>query len=604
MGGSHDGNPGNPPDKSTEKTAESPAPKVEHGLGQTAVAAKDLASMEAMRTNASDGSLRDKIAMATHQDDSIEISYPGGRASRHNKVTEKEIERVGPKTFSMGLTFHDAEHTPTEKLTAFIGAAAGRASNPEAYKTYVQEEITKLLGVAEGLNLAKEETKTAAGHAWKALTDGTVAAYLTHPQATGHVLFSPLAQALHALPKNPEEAHRALTGLGLAMLATSEQYGRLNPREKGKIIGKIAFGMINPEGSTEAGEAAFKLASRGVAGAHETVQQLALHSPAAAHQAKQALFDYTQRLGMSPAQIGEAGIPADFFHNMVSDVKFAGGQALGFVKERMGKEAERAAEVAERLHVSPEVLAARRQVAEHDAVRLVQKASLVEPRVTDYLTDIASERGGHLVGLEHKLKSVDSLTRKIADGASPDRIKDALRYTMVFDEREFAGRVNEVVGQLEDDGLPALKVKNTFQRNVPYKGVNCCFEHEGQYFELQFHTPGSIALKNQNHGLYELAREIVNWDDKTAAFYAKPLEQSIPKVVAQKNKLADYPRLSDLAERFITPKDRFDNLAGVRPLKDKELYNGLDAQLRRNCNAHRNPFQISSIKNVDRFAEK
>jgi hypothetical protein len=55
----------------------------------------------------------------------------------------------------------------------------------------------------------------------------------------------------------------------------------------------------------------------------------------------------------------------------------------------------------------------------------------------DVLSDLAVANGGNMVGLQYRLKSVESSSRKMADQPGI-RINDALRCTMSFDEASFA----------------------------------------------------------------------------------------------------------------------------------------------------------------------
>jgi hypothetical protein len=70
--------------------------------------------------------------------------------------------------------------------------------------------------------------------------------------------------------------------------------------------------------------------------------------------------------------------------------------------------------------------------------------------------------------------------------------------------------VNASLKKLENIGIEVTRVKNTFLKNSPYKGVNVNLKSKsGNIFELQFHTPDSFNIKqNINHVLYEEARDI------------------------------------------------------------------------------------------------
>lgn len=132
------------------------------------------------------------------------------------------------------------------------------------------------------------------------------------------------------------------------------------------------------------------------------------------------------------------------------------------------------------------------------------------------MKDIANKVGAKLEGLEYRLKSEESLTRKITgyviDGDltledARKEIRDAVRYTMVSDEENFTQNVLLARKKLEEQGLTFTKVSNTWYEGSSYKGINCNFkDNEGNIVELQFHTPISLKIKNINHDLYEKQR--------------------------------------------------------------------------------------------------
>lgn len=58
---------------------------------------------------------------------------------------------------------------------------------------------------------------------------------------------------------------------------------------------------------------------------------------------------------------------------------------------------------------------------------------------------------------------------------------------------------------LEEQGYTQSRVKNSFKNGRTYKGVNSILKTtSGDPFELQFHTPSSYFLKeNELHKIYE-----------------------------------------------------------------------------------------------------
>jgi hypothetical protein len=134
------------------------------------------------------------------------------------------------------------------------------------------------------------------------------------------------------------------------------------------------------------------------------------------------------------------------------------------------------------------------------------------------MKEMGAKYGLKLEGLKFRLKSQESLTRKIAaeaqikgkDPAAIAReISDANRYTMIAEPSGYRAAAQSVIEDLRSKGYEA-QVKNYWQEGSNYKGVNVALvDHEGNKIELQFHTPESFALKeNENHPLYEEYRQL------------------------------------------------------------------------------------------------
>lgn len=153
----------------------------------------------------------------------------------------------------------------------------------------------------------------------------------------------------------------------------------------------------------------------------------------------------------------------------------------------------------------PKLLAAaRRQAAE-----LLGKAAAAEKRVTPDLEDLADSLGTRLEGLDFRLKTEDSLVRKLAETPAHE-VFDALRYTMVSDAKSLGDNARKTLETLQGEGYKVIQVKNTFREGEAYKGLNTKLQSpEGQVFELQFHTPQSFDMKqNRTHAMYETFRTL------------------------------------------------------------------------------------------------
>lgn len=144
------------------------------------------------------------------------------------------------------------------------------------------------------------------------------------------------------------------------------------------------------------------------------------------------------------------------------------------------------------------------------------KAVKDEPALTKNISDLVGAHGGHMEGLDFRLKTKESLARKISADArefevSPEqagtKIFDTNRYTGVFPDATYAQNTKEVLDQLRADGNK-LRVKNFWENHDnPYQGVNVqVTSPDGLQWELQFHTAGSLATKERAHLLFEKQR--------------------------------------------------------------------------------------------------
>lgn len=152
-----------------------------------------------------------------------------------------------------------------------------------------------------------------------------------------------------------------------------------------------------------------------------------------------------------------------------------------------------------------------RVIARENLARAAQE----EPSVTAILRQMESDSCS-LQGLDSRLKTEDSLTRKIqsdaaADGITEDeaaaKVADALRYTLCIREDEYAATVSATMQKLLDAGFSVVKFKNSWG-GFGYKGINSQLKTPGGYvFELQFHTPASFNTKEDVHKYYDVMRD-------------------------------------------------------------------------------------------------
>jgi len=124
----------------------------------------------------------------------------------------------------------------------------------------------------------------------------------------------------------------------------------------------------------------------------------------------------------------------------------------------------------------------------------------------------------HLAGLENRLKGKDRLTEKVSQtmDEQPDLthkdaisvVKDAIRYTFQYTEKQYASGVRADTDRLMDAGFDRVDSRNTWD-NEAYKGINSRWRvpDYGQLFEVQFHTQASYEAKQETHGAYEKLRD-------------------------------------------------------------------------------------------------
>ena len=196
-----------------------------------------------------------------------------------------------------------------------------------------------------------------------------------------------------------------------------------------------------------------------------------------------------------------------------------------------------------------------KELALKEAMKLLEVAAANEKGITETLTAVASANGGEMKGLEeHRLKSLDSLARKIADRAdvrkkeitveeavakSVAKINDALRYTVQLPPDTYRKGAAAIHAAMTGKGFQVTAQKNFWdlagtELEFPYRGINMTVKHpKGQVFEIQFHTPESLAMKSELHKLYEEWR-----DTKTK----RPRRAEIERIMKDKWRTVPVPQ--------------------------------------------------------------
>ena len=152
---------------------------------------------------------------------------------------------------------------------------------------------------------------------------------------------------------------------------------------------------------------------------------------------------------------------------------------------------------------------------------IYSKAKKQEPEITKDVSEAFTKHGASAYGLEHKLKTKESIKRKIETDAqekdisiadAAGSIKDAVRYTAMSNDNNFVKAYNGIKKSLEEKGYVETRCRNYFDEyrkgNAKHKSVQSVFKSPSGYsFELQFQTPSSQDAKNKKVPIYEERRK-------------------------------------------------------------------------------------------------
>ena len=153
--------------------------------------------------------------------------------------------------------------------------------------------------------------------------------------------------------------------------------------------------------------------------------------------------------------------------------------------------------------------------------KIFKEAKRVEPKITKDVKTASNIAGSKMYGLEHRLKTKESIQRKIetdskekkiSESKAASNIKDAVRYTTISKDNDFVSNYNTIKNALETIGYKEIRCKNYFQLykegKVKHKSVQSIYEDPNGYkFEIQFQTPSSQLAKDKKIPIYEERRK-------------------------------------------------------------------------------------------------
>lgn len=142
-----------------------------------------------------------------------------------------------------------------------------------------------------------------------------------------------------------------------------------------------------------------------------------------------------------------------------------------------------------------------------------KQAIELEPEITERIKIIAENIGAELVGLDERIKSLESYEKKRRH--YDKKIRDIVRYTFIFSIEEYTQKVKQCLKIIAEDNQTVTTIKNYWIDDlIPYKGVNIFVLYDDAFtYEIQFHTENSYDIKSGPlHDLYKMQNRIKNID--------------------------------------------------------------------------------------------
>ncbi|MFI1252190.1 ATP nucleotide 3'-pyrophosphokinase [Streptomyces netropsis] len=154
----------------------------------------------------------------------------------------------------------------------------------------------------------------------------------------------------------------------------------------------------------------------------------------------------------------------------------------------------------------------------HAVDAFLKQAEEAEKEISPRVRAAAVLSEAELIGFDQRLKSPDSLKRKVATSMkeTPGQtvnqalatMKDSVRYTLQWPDGKYTSGVTLAANLLSAWGDDAVKWSNTWDRPKGYKGINSAWREPrwGHSYEVQFHTPASKKAQLDTHKIYEEQR--------------------------------------------------------------------------------------------------
>lgn len=164
-----------------------------------------------------------------------------------------------------------------------------------------------------------------------------------------------------------------------------------------------------------------------------------------------------------------------------------------------------------------------------------------EPLISAVVKTVSADNQMELAGWDFRVKGKESYMRKIQNryenGQTDYQASDIVRYTMVTGGDTLVSKLKRVTKDLAALGYETIEVNNFWLDTLnPYNGINTVVKTpNGQRFELQYHTPESLEVKEKMHALYEKKRVLQNQESEEALKYDEMMQKMAKSLKPPKN---------------------------------------------------------------------
>jgi len=154
---------------------------------------------------------------------------------------------------------------------------------------------------------------------------------------------------------------------------------------------------------------------------------------------------------------------------------------------------------------------------------IMDAARQAEPDISESIRGLALLTAGSLERFGTRFKSRDSVLEKLERFRKDEtpfyrlgRFNDALRYTVTYGPVVYWSSLQRLSRKVERVGYKVVGgTRGWF--DTGYKGVNLTVRSPHDFdFEVQIHTPASLAMAERTHPMYEEARKLPVGDRRRA----------------------------------------------------------------------------------------